>query len=68
MLLKSLTLLVAVMIAYVIGIHSLPLPGIFSVLKCLKLKWAPLYFANGVDLCYRISLRFELVTAFTSSL
>ena len=41
MLLKSLTLLVAVTIAYVIGIRSLPLPKRFSLLKCLKLKRAP---------------------------
>ena len=41
---------------------------IFSLLKCLKLKRAPSYFANGIDLCYRLSLLFELVTAFTSSL
>ena len=41
---------------------------LFSLLKCLKLKRAPSYFANGIDLCYRLSLLFELVTAFTSSL
>ena len=29
---------------------------IFSLLKCLKLKWAPSYFASGIDLCYRLSL------------
>ena len=40
---------------------------IFSLLKCLKLKRAPSYFADGIDLCYRLSLLFELVTAFTSS-
>ena len=34
----------------------------FSLLKCLKLKRAPSYFANGIDLCYRLSLLFELVT------
>ena len=34
----------------------------------LKLKRAPSYFANGIDLCYRLSLLFELVTAFSSSL
>ena len=57
-----------VTIVYVIGIRSLPLPNFFSLLKCLKLKRAPSYFANGIDLCYRLSLLFELVTAFTSSL
>ena len=41
---------------------------IFSLLKCLKLKRAPPYFANETDFCYRLSLLFELVTAFTSSL
>ena len=41
---------------------------IFSLLKCLKLKRAPSCFANGIDLCYRLSLLFQLVTAFTSSL
>ena len=41
---------------------------IFSLLKCLKLKLAPSYFANEIDFCYRLSLLFELVTAFTSSL
>ena len=52
----SLTLLVAVTIAYVIGIRSLPLPIFFSLLKCLNLKRAPSYFANGIDLCYRLYL------------
>ena len=68
MLLKRLTLLVAVTIAYVIRIRSLPLPKFSHFQKCLKLKRASSYFANGIDLCYRLSLLFELVTAFTSSL
>ena len=36
----------AVTIAYVIGIRSLPLSKFFSLLKCLELKRASSYFAN----------------------
>ena len=45
-----------VTIAYVIGIRSLPLQNFFSLLNCLKLKRVPSYFANGIDLCYKLSL------------
>ena len=62
MLVKSLTLLVAVTIAYVIGIRFASSSKIFSLFEMSS------YFANGIDLCYRLSLLFELVTAFTSSL